>query len=440
MREWSTFLSYLEEKFGKKTIDKWIRPLTVLKFDARNIYLDADHPFHIHWFYEHIDKKMLSHFHTPSGTPIAIHLFLKGESIKKSRLTDFSSSSSSLFPQSHLEPQAILANFLTGQERHLPLEILHEWIEKIEKIELEIPFYLYGPKGSGKTHLLMAITHALREKGVRPFYIRGEEFADHVVRAFRSATLDQFRLRYREIDVLLVDDIDRLAKKGATQEEFFHTFNYLHDTKCPIILTAPCSPDLLEEIEPRLISRFEWGLTLPMPNPSTDLKREIMKQKARELSIKLSKPLIDFLLETFPVLSSLLQSLEALTLRSSGLTSYFDLKEGKKLLDYFIEKETSSNQLTPSSIIDQVSRHFGIKSADLLSRSQAKECSLPRQIAMYLCRNDTDLSYVKIGKLFNRDHSTVITSIKNMEKRLEEKDREISFIINKTRKAISSQK
>ena len=429
MKAWIQFLKRLEGSLGKKTVDDWLGSLYIIKFDARNLYLDAQDAFHIHWFYEHIESQWLNQVQTSSGHPIAIHFSLKGQPFKGSRKKKESAKqSTTFFPSSHLEPQAQLDFFLTDNQRYLPFEVIKDWVKRPLplKLEGENPLYFYGPDGSGKTHLLMGLAHKLKERGIRAFYIRAETFAEHVVRAFRSSMLQEFRQVYRGIEILLIDDIHLLARKTGTQEEFFHTFNRLHAADRPIIMTANCPPQQLEEIEKRLVSRFEWGLTLPACLPSQEIKRMILEQRSQPLGVSLDEKLTDFLLATFQNLHSLIRALEALSLRSSPSGHPVDPEVVQSLLGDLIAAEKPS-RISPEKIIEYAAHYFGAKTKDILSRSQNKECVLPRQIAMYLCREKLALSYVKIGQIFSRDHSTVMSSVKLITKANQKKNKAISL-------------
>ncbi|MEM7174701.1 MAG: DnaA/Hda family protein [Chlamydiota bacterium] len=429
MKAWLQFLKRLEGKLGKKTVDDWLRPLHIVKFDARNLYLDAQDAFHIHWFYEHIQPKWLDQLQAPSGHSIAIYFSLKGRPFKGGRKKNVvEKSPTTFFAPGHLEPQAQLESFLTSDQRHLPFEVVKDWVKRPLplKLEGENPLYFYGSSGSGKTHLLMGIAHKLKKRAIRAFYVHTEAFTEHVVRAFRSSMLQEFRQAYREIEVLLIDDIHLLARKAGTQEEFFHTFNRLHGAGCPIIITANCPPQQLEGIEERLVSRFEWGLTLPACFPTQELRRKILEQRSKPLGVSLNEALTYFLLATFESLSSLIRALEALALRNSHAHGSIDPEVAQCLLSDLIAAE-KPNCLSSEKIITRVAHYFGTTPKHILGRSQNKECVLPRQIAMYLCREKLHLPYTKIGRIFSRDHSTVISSVKLIIQAKREKNKAISL-------------
>ncbi|MBI3901040.1 MAG: chromosomal replication initiation protein, partial [Chlamydiia bacterium] len=216
------------------------------------------------------------------------------------------------------------------------------------------------------------------------------------------------------------------------QEELFHTFNTLHLEGKQIILSGSLPPSELKFIEPRLVSRFEWGIVIPLQPPAKEQMREILLQKAQKVRFSLDEQMTGFLLDTFGASTkTLIRALDALVLRThlnQGLgpsaTQPFTIKSMQHILKDLIQDEEKA-LLTPGKIIRTVSEYYGIRIDDILSKSQARECVLPRQIAMHLCRHQLNLPYMKIGDLFSRDHSTVMASIKQIQKALDAKNQEI---------------
>ncbi len=275
------------------------------------------------------------------------------------------------------------------------------------------PIYLYGPKGAGKTHLLMGAAIALQKSGKRVFFVKAETFTEHVVQAIRLGQMQNFRKVYRDIDALVIDDIHIFSRKAATQEEFFHTFNTLHTLGRPILISADVAPMQLNEIEPRLISRFEWGISLGLERNEMG---PILEKKATLWRMPLSEELKALLVEKFP--RDPILALQALTLRTKGAA--VNCMVAERLLKDLLEKE-QENALTPEKIVKGVAGHYGITSEDLLGKSQMREYALPRQVAMYLIREKLKWPFQKIGQLFERDHSTVMSSVKQIQKAIEEK-------------------
>lgn len=419
MKQWSNLLKDLTEELGEEAVKEWLLPLKVVKFDAGNLFLDANDTFQINWFQEYVTPYLPGRFVTGSGKPIRIHFSIQGKPYGEKNKTP--EKVEDPFSPDHLEPHATFEEYRSPTNENLPFNLLKELIEEKLPLGNYNPIYIYGPKGTGKSHLLMATAHAFKKAGKKCFYVRADTFTEHVIHAFRSASLQAFRKAYRGIEILIIDDVHLLSRKSATQEELFHTFNRLHTAGLQIILGSNVSPRLLEDIEERLVSRFEWGITLSVPTHTAASKKEILSARAEDLGIPLNSPLSDYFLSTYKNLHSLIQALEALALRIPKMTTAPDLEIVQHYLKDLSEKESKS-YLTPEKVLTLVARFFGIKTEDILGKKQTKEQALPRQIAMYLCREHLQMPYLKIGRLFSRDHSTVMTSVKRVKKGLEKKE------------------
>ena len=279
------------------------------------------------------------------------------------------------------------------------------------------PLFLYGGVGLGKTHLLHAIGHSLvhRHPHLRVMYLPAEQFVNELISSLRFNRMPAFRERYRNIDVLMVDDIQFLANKERTQEEFFHTFNTLYTTQKQIILTSDSSPRNILALEERLRSRFEWGLIADIHSPDLETKVAILRRKADEEKTELPDDVALFIARQ---VKSNIRELEGMLNRVSAFSSL----TGRPLsLD--LAKETLKDVLLPEhgralapEIVKFVARHYGLKVNEIKSRNNSKQIAFPRQVAMYLCKQLTDLSYPDIGKLFNnKHHSTVMYSVEKIE-------------------------
>lgn len=436
MKAWNNFIISLETSLGKETVSKWLRPFRVIEFDARNLHLEAKDSFQILWFKEHISLKAEKFLLKSDGKPFKLHFYLQGKLFQSKKQNCYENAKEKNFSPDPLHSHATFDQFFAGEEKSLALEILQK-IGKNQDRPIYNPIYLYGPKGVGKTHLLMGAAHQLTSLGTHAIYVHSDTFTEHVIRAFREGSLLEFRNSYRDIKTLIIDDIHLLARKSATQEELFHTFNRLHTSEIQIILSGNCPPQQLKNIEDRLISRFEWGLTLPLTAPTYAMKKHILTKKIQSFSLVLDAICQEFLLKTFQNLHTLIRAVNALVLRSHSSKSICDLDVIKTVLNDLIEKEKTS-LLSPQKILKTVAENFGIKTEDILGRSQIKEFSLPRQISMYLCRVKLNMPYLKIGQLFCRDHSTVISSVKLIEQSLLEKKFRTSCHIRKILHQIQS--
>ncbi len=280
------------------------------------------------------------------------------------------------------------------------------------------PLFLYGGVGLGKTHLLFAIGQVCIQSGLRVRYVSSEEFTNDLVNAIRAHRTDGFRERYRQIDVLLIDDIQFIAGKEATQEEFFHTFNTLHGQSKQIVMTSDRSPRALVTLEERLRSRFEWGLTADIQPADFETRLAILRSKAD----RDRRNVPDDILET--IARKVQNNIRELEGALTRVLAYSDLRGEPlssdlvaiALADMLIKDET----LTPERIISEVAQQYGLTRERMLSKERSREVALPRQIAMYLIREETSASLPKIGEMLGgRDHTTVMYGHGKISKQLE---------------------
>ena len=283
------------------------------------------------------------------------------------------------------------------------------------------PLFIYGGAGLGKTHLIQAIGHQLRHDrpGLKVVYMSAESFVTEVITAIRYDRMQPFRDKYRSSDALLLDDIQFIAGKERTQEEFFHTFNALYEAQKQIVFTSDRPPKEIPTLEERLRSRFEWGLTADIQPPDLETKVAILRKKAEDKGFNLPQEVALFLAER---VRSNVRELEghlnkiAVYASLAGKTITVDL--AKEALKDILSKE--DKPITPPEILRIVAAHYGLKVTDIKAKSNAKTIAFPRQVAMYMCKELTDLSYPEIGKLFNdKHHSTVMYSVQQIKKMIE---------------------
>jgi chromosomal replication initiator protein len=449
MRSWEEFIKKQEALLGMDVVNRWLRPLKVVHFDSANLYLEAQDSFQILWFEEHIRPRLKSQLLNNNFRPIKVHLSVSEKSATAgctpSKKEKGKVNPPIQFNFDKLDPSKTLENFVIGKSNEIMFRFFCELTgynpERSNEKNLDDPLitvatfnpiYLWGGPGCGKTHLLIALAHAFCKRGVNALYARAETFTEHVISAIRASEMQSFRKAYRHVDVLLIDDIHLFARKSATQEEFFHTFNTLHISGRQIILASKCPPALLDEIEPRLVSRFEWGINIHFENLDNEELKQMLLKRSLLLNFSLSQEVIHFLAQVFPNSKSLNRAFEALILRChlekdaryKRNPQNIDKKTAETMLADLILQEQQT-VLCPEKIISAVSTIYGIRNDDLLGKSQKQENSLPRQIAMYLCRQELKLPFQSIGQIFGRDHSTVITSIRHIEKKLEASDKEL---------------
>jgi chromosomal replication initiator protein len=273
------------------------------------------------------------------------------------------------------------------------------------------PLFIYGESGLGKTHLLHAIGHATQQMfhGSRVRYVSSEEFTNDFINSIRDGRAEAFRKRYREIDVLLVDDIQFLENKEQTQEEFFHTFNTLHNANKQIVISSDRPPKQLVTLEDRLRNRFEWGLITDVQPPELETRIAILRKKAAQERLDAPPEVLEFIASK---IASNIRELEGALIRVTAFASLnrqnVDLALAEVVLKDLIA-DAAGPEITSATIMAQTAAYFGITIEDLCGSSRSRVLVTARQIAMYLCRELTDLSLPKIGQQFGgRDHTTVM--------------------------------
>ena len=301
------------------------------------------------------------------------------------------------------------------------------------------PFFLYGGVGLGKTHLMHAIGHFMlrANPNIKLLYTTSENFTNEVISAIQNNRNSEFRERYREVDVLMIDDIQFIAGKVSTQEEFFHTFNQLHGEGKQIIISSDRPPHEIQTLEERLRSRFEGGLMADIQKPDFETRMAILRQKANQEHIKVSDDVVQFIAEK---LDSSIRELEGALTRVAAYSSLSDqpisLETTEEALQNILPVR-EPKRITPELIMQTVSDFYGVKMDDMLSSRRNHAITLPRQIAMYLIREMTDLSLPRIGDHFGgRDHTTVIHACDKIKESIES-DRELRSTVNDLRKAIN---
>jgi chromosomal replication initiator protein len=284
------------------------------------------------------------------------------------------------------------------------------------------PLFLYGRVGLGKTHLLRAIGNAAHQQGLQVLYVSSEEFTNDLINAIRTHTTPAFRDKYRNTDVLLIDDIQFIAGKESTQEEFFHTFNTLHGQNKQIVITSDRSPKGLMTLEERLRSRFEWGLIADIQSPDYETRLAILRVNAE----RLGRPVDPEVLETIARrMQTNIRELEGALNRIVAYTYLRGIPLNAEVVDTALADLVPEPQAPePDKIIDAVADRFGLTRERLLSRDRSAEVALPRQVAMYLLREDVQLSLPQIGeRLGGRDHTTVMYGCDKITELMEQDER-----------------
>ena len=269
------------------------------------------------------------------------------------------------------------------------------------------PLFIYGGVGLGKTHLLHAVGHKCRDSGYRVLYTSSETFTNDLIQSIRSRDMAQFREKYRSLDVLLIDDIQFIAGKESTQEEFFHTFNHLHSSGKQVILSSDRPPKAMVTLEERLQSRFEWGLMADIQLPDAEMRSAILHAKAEECGVHVPESVIEVISHHFRSnIRELEGALNKVIAYSQLINQPIDLDLVKVAL---ADQMRAPVKVTVNQVIDEVIAYYRLSHERLCSPSRSRSVAFPRQVAMYLARTETDASFPQIGsQLGNRDHTTIL--------------------------------
>jgi len=330
--------------------------------------------------------------------------------------------------KSKLNPKYTFENFVVGPNNNLAHAAAVAVAESPGKAYN--PLFIYGGVGLGKTHLMHAVGHSVAKRfpNLKIEYVSTETFTNELINAIREDRMAEFRERYRSVDLLLVDDIQFIAGKERTQEEFFHTFNALFEAHKQIILSSDRPPKDILTLEARLRSRFEWGLITDIQPPDLETRIAILKMNAEQRGLRIGEDVLEYIARQ---VTSNIRELEGALMRVVAYTSLNGVEltrqvAAKALSDIFAPREV---KVDPQEIVRVVAEHFGLRPEDLVGGGRRKEVVLPRQMAMFLVRELTRASLPEIGQLFGgRDHTTVLYAIQKVQE-LSESDREVQAIL-----------
>jgi chromosomal replication initiator protein len=428
---WEKSLQIIKEKVSQQNFETWIRPIKISSMEGNNITLNVPNKFFKDWLIENYHSVIKATLISLAGIDLKVDLQIAQE-IKKSQSsvrrhgehpektrTPGKAVRSGI--NHSLNPHYSFERFVVGpcnQFAHAASVAVAEQPAKNYN-----PLFIYGGVGLGKTHLLNAIGfHALSlHKDMNVVYVSAEEFMNELINSIRYDRMPKFREKYRNIDCLLIDDIQFMAGKERTQEEFFHTFNTLHDSGKQIVVTSDKFPKDIPNLESRLRSRFEWGLIADIQPPEIETKIAIIEKKAQENNVVLPHNVAYYVASH---VESNIRELEGYLIRISAFSSLtgkeIDMNLTKEVLKKIL-KRNEKEDVTIEEILKTVAGKLNIKLSDIKSQKKNKNIVLSRQIAMYLSRKMTASSFPDIGeKIGGRDHSTVIYANNKMKKALEE--------------------
>ena len=466
INNWDQILSILELHYDVSNIiiETWIKPLNIYDIKDNTIYFYVDEKRGKHGVdYLHnkgYDMFLLSsirEFFNDSSIELIIDEKYKfivnedddsGEAISID--TPYSADYYAALKRSNLDPNYTFENFVIGESnRHAYATCTA--VADLPSQDALNPLFLYGGSGLGKTHLIQSIAHFILQHNpsMNVLYASSEKFTNDIITAIQNNKTEEFRQKYRQVDVLIIDDIQEIIGKERTQQEFFNTFNFLYEEKKQIILSSDRPPKEMKHLEERLRSRFEWGVPIDIQAPDYETRVAILHNKADKLGLNgLPEYAFNYIAEN---LYSNVRQLEGalniikMYLKINNINLFYDNKNDEEYKQEIMDtikdalkdliSEDSDLSITPDKILSTVSEHMNVSINDIKSTKRSKDIAIARQTVMYLCRNMTDKSLQSIGETVGgKDHATVYNGIKRIEEKIKKDssfESSVNVIINK---------
>ncbi len=427
---WQSVLGQLQLDMPRASFETWVRDTRPVAYDNRTLTIGVRNAYARDWLESRlastVNRLLIGILDSNVSVSFAVSQGNDNESQSDPEPFDHTQgrlvmdSTEIISPESRsrnpsLNPRYTFDTYVVGSGNRLAHAACMAVAEKPARAYN--PLFVYGGVGLGKTHLLHAVANACHARGLTVLYVSSEEFTNDMINAIRTHTTQAFREKYRSADVLLVDDIQFIAGKESTQEEFFHTFNTLHGQDKQIIVSSDRPPKSLVTLEERLRSRFEWGLTADIQPPDLETRLAILRSKAERTGRQVS----DEILET--VAKRVQSNIRELEGALNRIIAFADLS-GSALTPNLVDVALADllpqrGDVEPEKVVNQVAEYYKLSIDRFLSRDRSRDVALPRQVAMYLLREDAKLSFPQIGEVLGgRDHTTVMYAIDKIDKEI----------------------
>ncbi len=415
---WQSVLGEIELNLSKASFTTWFKNTFIDSYEDGRVIICVPNTFTQTWLQKKYYNDIILAFKNVTKEPIK-DISYKIETRRHASAASTSSASSPAAVRVESSPRSInlnrfglnnyytFANFIVGKGN----ELAHAACQAVATNPGKAynPLFIYGGVGLGKTHLLQAIGNELSKKTDKILYVTSEKFSNDYINEVRSGRAKQLKEKYRNVDLLLVDDVQFMAGKDGTQEEFFHTFNELHQTNRQIVLTSDRPPKAIPALEKRLLSRFEWGMIADITQPDLETKLAILENKCQEKNFPLAMEILTYMANN---IQTNVRELEGALTRLITYYEFNNLQPTLELTKQILATtliELKESSITSKHIIEAVAKFFDIDIKDLIGKSRKKELVTPRQMAMYLLREEISSSFPSIGhELGGRDHTTAI--------------------------------
>jgi chromosomal replication initiator protein len=423
---WQSVLGQLQMEMPRASFDTWVRDTKPVSYQDGTLTIGVRNAYARDWLESRLASTVSRLLVGIMNASVAVNFIVNGNDAEviadEAPFSSGQPESAALYEQqarpSNMNPRYLFETFVVGSGNRLAHAACLAVAEKPARAYN--PLFLYGGVGLGKTHLLHAIGNACHARGLNVLYVSSEEFTNDMINAIRTHTNQAFREKYRSADVLLVDDIQFIAGKESTQEEFFHTFNTLHGQDKQIIVSSDRPPKSLNTLDERLRSRFEWGLTADIQPPDLETRLAILRSKAE----RMARQIPDEILES--VARRVQSNIRELEGALNRILAFADLS-GAHLSSQLVEVALADllpqrSNVQPEKIIELVAKEWQTSVEALLGRDRSQKIAQPRQVAMYLLRKETDASLPQIGEVLGgRDHTTVMYAIEKIASDIETK-------------------
>ncbi len=441
---WLAVLEFCRPEISKTGYDMWLKNnendyIKLSKFENNTVFLNISGEMRMNIVKGHYGDLIKRAFESVMGFPVEVEYILDEPLKKENEQTE----KKEVIEEINTNYQFTFDTFIEGPSNRFAYRAAIAVAEDPGghiKQNLSYgnynPLFIYGKSGLGKTHILNAICCEIKKKfpEMKILYVRAEDFANEFIKALGQKNVDDFRLKFRNIDVLLIDDIQFIGGKDRTEEEFFHTFNSLIENGKQIVLTSDRPPKEIQSLTERLCSRFEYGLLADIQSPEYETRCAIIKNKAQLLGFDINKDVVEYIAEKIKTNIRQLEGTTKKLYAMSNLTGHpATIALAQKVIKDVIDDEIPPVPVTIERILEEVSRTQGISIEDIRSSKQKANISQARKMCMYIIREVTNLTYEQIGNEFNKNYSTVIYSIKEISKNIEKDsklERKINDIIN----------